>query len=151
MVKRHSLKIRPVKKITRKQFNLKRAKLYYSGFCLTDNKNFALFDVSDKFLIDNELKGVIPFQLSEDDLQMIIDRNDQLRVSRGNILVTVDDYGLIDRNIFNLFDSDQAIFHPVVEWFGKPCNRLITIVLGEGTKPIGVFKTVKDEKEKPNG
>lgn len=148
MLKRHLLKTKVVKSKKRKRFDIKKAECYYSGFCLTDNLNFALFDISEQNIIDIGIKDVLPFAMSEDDLQMIINRTEQVRVSRGIISVTIDGYGLVDRNVFNLFQStDKSIFHPVTEWFGNPCNRLITIVNDEGAKPIGVFKTIIDEKE----
>jgi len=148
MLKRHLLKTKKTKPRKKKRFDLKTAQCYYSGFCLTDNKNFALFDISEQNIIDMGIEHVLPFPMSEDDLQMILDRKTKVHVSKGIISVTIKDYGLVDRNVFNLFQSTkESIFHPVIEWFGNPCNRLITVVNEEGAKPIGVFKTVKDEKE----
>jgi hypothetical protein len=118
--------------------------IHFSGFCATDNKNFALFDVSEHFLVDNDYTPVLDFKLSENDLSMIIDRNNQIKVSKGNLKVTFTDYGLVDRKYFNLFISinSNCKFYPVTEWFGTKANRLIAGLPEKAGKPIGVLKTV---------
>lgn len=118
--------------------------IHFSGFCATDNENFALFDISKQFLVDNQYSPVLDFKMSENDLSMIIDRNKQIKVSKGNLKVTFVDYGLVDRKHFDLFISlnPDCEFYPIIEWFGKSANRLVVGLPEKAGKPIGVLKTV---------
>ena len=69
-----------VKKV--KRHSLKNQEVWFSGFCFTDNKNFAFFDVTEQFAVDNGFNDVLSFKLTEDDLQMIIDRKKQIIPSK---------------------------------------------------------------------
>lgn len=123
--------------------------VYFSGFCATDNKNFALFNVPRDFLVDKGYANVLNFKLTEDELWMLIDRNKLIKPSKGLYKVTFKDYGLVERKHFELINSINKFcsFHPVIEWFGKRCNRLIVALPEKTGKPIGILKTVKIDKE----
>lgn len=118
--------------------------VYFSGFCATDNKNFALFNISEQFLVDKGYIPVLNFKLSEDDLWMLIDRDNQIKASRGNLKVTFNGFGMVDRKHFDLFISlnPNCQFYPVTEWFGITSNRLIAGLPERSGKPIGILKTV---------
>jgi len=131
------LQLKPVKKTVKE--------IYYSGFCATDNNNFALFNVSEQFLVDKGFNRVLDFKLSEDDLWMLIDRNHEIKSSKGSLKVSFDNYGIVDRTHFNLIlslNSYMISWYPVVEWFGVASNRLIVGLPDKEGKPIGVLKTV---------
>lgn len=128
-----------------KRIKLKKENVYYSGFCITNNINYALFDVPDTFLVDNSFEHVLDFSLNENDLWMLIDREHQIKPSLGTVKVTFKDYGLVDRRHFDLLNKacPNCQFYPVTEWFGKASNRLLAGLPDKMGKPIGVLKTVK--------
>ena len=138
------LKLKPQLKEKLKQLRVSKSPIYYSGFCVTDNKNFALFDVPEQFLVDKGFTNVLNFQLTENDLWMLIDRKNQIKISRGNLKVTFTGFGMVDRKHFDLFTSlnPKIEFYPVTEWFGNASNRLFVGLPDCTGKPIGVLKTV---------
>lgn len=141
-MKRLQLKANSKNKI--KRLKLNKVDVHFSGFCATDNSNFALFDVSEQFLVDNGFMPVLDFDLSENDLWMLIDREHQIKPSIGNIKVTFKGYGLVDRKHFDLMHSHcpNVVYYPVTEWFGNASNRLLAGLPEKMGKPIGVLKTV---------
>ena len=141
--------MKKVKLAVKKRFQLKVAKrelkeIYYSGFCATDNNYFALFNVSEQFLVDKGFNSVLNFKLSEDDLWMLIDRKNEITCSKGSLKVSFNNYGLVERKNFDLLCSlsPSISFYPVIEWFGTASNRLIVGLPDREGKPIGVLKTV---------
>lgn len=129
-------------------------KVYFSGFCLTDNKNFALFNVSDQFLVDNEFSNALNFKLTEDDLWIIINRSNEIKPIKENQDVFFKNHGTVKKEFFDLINNfHKCKFFPITEWFGKKCNRLIVALPDKEGKPIGILKTIVKnvEKEKPHG
>lgn len=157
MAKRHKLqtsKSSEVKKKNRKIVLQKKENevlesYYLSQFCLTDNYNFALFNMDDEgFIFDKSIKEIIKsakeWEFKESDLQMIIDRNVFLTPEITNDKVIFDDIGSVDKTFFDLIVSNrECIFQPVIEWSAKESNRLVAIFLEKMGKPIGILKTVK--------
>jgi hypothetical protein len=124
--------------------NLDKPVIYSSGFCITDNKNFALFNVPINFLVDKGITDVLSFKLSEDDLWMLIDRSKSIRPSKGTAKVAFGVFGLVDREHFDMLTSinPNCQFYPVTEWFGTASNRLLVGLPDKEGKPIGVLKTI---------
>jgi hypothetical protein len=131
-----------------KRFDLNTQVVHFSGFCATDNKNFALFNVSEQFLVDNGFNVVLDFKLTEDDLWMLIDRNQQIQPQIGLGKVNFPQYGMVNKMYFDLMTSNRpsCMFFPVIEWFGKASNKLIVGLPNREGKPIGILKTVKEEE-----
>ena len=134
-------------KLKKKQFIdntkiFKNKNIYYSGFCLTDNDEFAFFDVSEQFLLDNQITNVLSFKLSEDDLQMLIDRN-PIKLSIGGDFVSFGNMGLIKRNLYNLIINlfPNCLFCKVINWQNKQSNRLIVVLADQYSKPLVMLKT----------
>lgn len=122
--------------------------IYSSEFCVTDNNNFALFNVLNEFLVDNDLINALKFDLTEDDLLMFIDRgSESIKPSKGNLKVSFGEYGFVDRKYFNLMTSynENCIFLPITEWFNKRTNRLLAVLPNKEGKPFGILKTVTME------
>jgi len=119
-------------------------KLFYSGFCLTDNDQFALFFVDKQFLFDNSMEmSKTKFELTENNLDMIINRKERLSPKCGNEFVSFENYGLVKKDLFNWITSKfpKCVFSPVTEFFGNNVNTLVAVLQEEYGKPIGVFKT----------
>ena len=139
------IKLKKTKEKT-KQINLETQTIYHSGFCATDNKNFALFNINKQFLVDKGFIHVLSFKLTEDDLSMLIDRKKQIKInsflSAKN--KTFENYGMVNRIYLNMFYdlNIKCQFYPVIEWFGKASNRLIVGLPDREGKPIGILKTV---------
>lgn len=128
-----------------KRMHLKGKSVHFSGFCATDNKNFALFDVNRKFLIDRGFTDVLPFTLTEHELWMLIDRKQSLKYTQIKNKVLFHDYGLVDKKHFQLLLSHtpECVFYPVTEWFGKASNRLVVALPDQFGKPVGILKTIQ--------
>lgn len=127
-----------------KKLQLTQDIVYFSGFCATDDKNYALFDVQRQFLVDKGFTSVLPFNLTEDDLWMLIDRTHKVIPQIGIIKVSFPGIGMVNRRYFNLLLSlnSQCEFYVVTEWFGMASNRLIVGLPDREGKPIGVLKLV---------
>lgn len=144
-----------VKKIKLKKVSLERnkmdifknIKLFDSGFCLTDNNNFAFFKVLDDFFLDNKIKiHKIDFEFREEDLQMLIDRKKIIKPEIKEDKIYFPDYGYVDKKLIDLFSGIKYVFVPVTEWFNQQSNRLVAILLNDTFgKPIGVLKTFEKE------
>lgn len=134
------------KKSTKTKSQLKLKNAFYSGFCLTDNKNFALFNIEKQFLVDNDINYSVNFKLTENDLNMMLDRSIQLKhkIDKEKNIVVFSDYGQVDMQYFKLFKLIYltCIFVPVIEWNGNQSNRLIAGLPNKQGKPIGVLKTI---------
>lgn len=129
----------------------KDANIYYSDFCLTDNKNFALFNVFDQNWVDNIFTNVLPFDLREDDLSMLIDRRSKtIKLSKRDSLIKVGNFGFVDSVYFNLLmghiRTSNFIFLPVTEWFKRDVNTLIACLPNKQSKPTGILKTISWEE-----
>jgi hypothetical protein len=133
-----------LKKVRLKTKNHAKPVIYSSGFCITDNLNFALFNAPVNFLVDKGFSNVLSFKLTEDDLWMLIDRSKNIRPSKGNVKVTFQGFGLVDREYFDMLTSinPDCQFYPVTEWFGTASNRLMVGLPDKEGKPIGVLKTI---------
>jgi len=157
MVKKYKLtkkqiKINKLKKIILQKQERKNFKNFYvSNFCLTDNLNIAIFNIDNiKNNLDNDIKKIIelstPWDFTEMDLQMIINRNIILVPKILNDSVIFEGFGSVNSFFFNLIvKSSNCIFCPVVEWNGHKSNRLITVLPEKLGQPLGVLKTVKIE------
>jgi hypothetical protein len=118
-------------------------KIYLSEFCLTDNFNFAIFNVPERFLLDNALNNTIDFELSEHDLQMVMDRKQQLIPNMSSTTVAFHPIGIIKREYFDLVTAvdPECVFAMVIEWFGRESNRLIAALHKDMMgKPFGILK-----------
>jgi hypothetical protein len=118
--------------------------LMFSGFCLTDNQNFGLLFVDNKFLIDKGINvDVKQFSLTENELNLTIDRENNLIPSKGSEKVTFDGIGMVDRKYYDMFKSiyPDCVFHPVHTWFDKRVNTLVAVLKEKYGKIIGIIKT----------
>lgn len=139
-------KLQLTSKTTRKpkRINLRGNVVYFSGFCATDNVNFALFEVPKQFLVDKGFDDVLDFNLTENDLWMLIDKDREVKPMIGNVSVNFVGCGEVSRTHFDLLFAlnPQCKYYPVVEWFGKASNRLIVGLHNDSGKPVGILKTV---------
>lgn len=118
--------------------------LFYSGFCLTDNLNFAFFYADTKNFVDNiSIKALNRFKLNEADLDMEIDREIEIIPSKGVKKVSFPDIGQIDRVIFNTMKNmyPNCVFHQLKTFFGQAVNSMIIVLHEEKGKPVGLLKT----------
>jgi hypothetical protein len=118
--------------------------LYYSGFCLTDNKNFAFFYAEDKKIIDKVSTKVLNrFKLNEADLDIIIDKTEMIVPKKGLKEVTFSGIGLIERNLLNEMEKmyPKCVYHQIESFFGQRVNSMIIVLQEEFGKPVGLFKT----------
>lgn len=138
------IKLAQKKTLKLQRLNLKQDITYFSGFCATDNKNFALFNVNEQFLVDKGFTDVLTFKLTEDDLWMLINRDYEIKPQIGILKVKFDTMGMVSRKHFDLLFSvcPQCKFYPVTEWFGKASNQLIVGLPDREGKPIGILKPV---------
>jgi hypothetical protein len=119
-------------------------KLYFSGYAITDNLNFILFDVDKQFLLDNFIQDdILGFNFSEESVDMRIDRNVSLHPIIHDSQVVFENFGSVEKRIFNLavINSPRGSFMPVMEWFGEKVNSLICCISETG-KPVAVVKTI---------
>lgn len=123
---------------------LSERKNYYSEFCLTDNNNYAFFNIKQQFLVDKGIHDVLSFNLREDDLQMVIDRI-QIKPSLGGDFVTFENMGMIERKLYNFVINEfpNCLFCKVTNWQGKISNRLIVVLADLFGKPLVMLKTIK--------
>lgn len=140
----HKVKLRSKSPSEDQVVNPVKSVIYSSGFCITDNKNFVIFNAPINFLVDKGIKNVIDFKLTEDDLWMLIDRSKNIKPSKGNMKVAFKEYGLVDRKYYDLLIdlNPNCQFYPVTEWFGTASNRLLAGLPDKDGKPIGVLKTI---------
>lgn len=148
-MKRHKLnrkeKIKQRIENTNKNLNpLKKQKNYYSGFCLTNNNNYAFFGVKQQFLVDKGIQDVLSFNLREDDLQMIINR-EPVKPSIGGQFVTFENMGMIKRDLYDFVIKEfpGCLFCKVTNWQNKRSNRLIVVLADQYGKPLAMLKTTK--------
>lgn len=130
-------------KVQKQGFLQRQKNLYYSGFCLTDNMNFALFYIDRKFLIDNKINlRLNEFTLLENDLLIEIDRQQKIIPEKGVRKYRFGDVGLVGEEIVELFYyiNKDATFFKVKSFFGKEVNTLFIVLSGEYGKPIGLVK-----------
>ena len=123
---------------------LNKTPLFYSSFCLTDNLNFAFFYADAKIFVDNiPAKALNKFKFDEVDLDMEIDRSQEIKPSKGVKQVTFNGVGFVERDIFNVFKSlyPDSTFHQLKSFFGQTVNSLIIVLHEEYGKPIGLLKT----------
>jgi len=126
------------------EYVLNQKPLYYSGFCLTDNKSFAFFYADDKNFVDNvPIKDLNRFKLNETDLDMIIDKSEMVIPSKGVKKVNFPEIGFVDREIFNTIKKlyPRSVFHRINSFFGQAVNSMIIVLHEEYGKPVGLFKT----------
>ena len=139
-------RIKLVKKIKKKKQHvpLKTKIIYFNGFCATDNKNFALFNINNQFLVDRGYTQVLSFKLTEHAFPMIIDRDKKLKLNKEIKKVSFENYGFLSAGFLGIVLSlySNCSFYPVVEWFGKKSNRLIVGLPNKEGKPIGILKTI---------
>lgn len=138
--------IKPRNAPTKRTFLNSRKSLFYSGFCLTDNKEFAIFYVDDKFLVDNKIKmNLNRFMLSENDLDMEINRDVQIIPEKGVRKYKVEENKYINNELVDLFKKDfpECVFFKLKSFFGKPVNTLLIVLSEEFGKPIGLLKIKK--------
>jgi len=145
MAKKPLLKSRNTKKTDNPlQPILKQNPLFYSTFCLTDNLNFAFFYADAKIFVDNiQVKALNKFKFDEVDLDMEIDRSQEIKPSKGVKQVTFNGVGFVERDIFNVFKSlyPDSTFHQLKSFFGQTVNSLIIVLHEEHGKPVGLLKT----------
>ena len=123
---------------------LKKNPLYYSGFCLTDNLDFAFFYTDSKFFVDNiPVKALNRFKLNEADLDIEIDRSKKLIPKKGAKTVSFTDVGVIDREMFKVLKAiyPNCTFHHVKTFFGQPVNSIVIVLHEDQGKPVGLLKT----------
>lgn len=125
------------------KINLKK-KLYYSGFAMTDNFKFIIFNISKQFILDNFIQDdIVNFIFNEEAVDMRIDRNVSLKPIVKDNHIEFENFGSIDKNIFNMIVSISPLcsFMPVTEWFGGSVNTLVCCISSIG-KPVAVVKTI---------
>jgi hypothetical protein len=112
--------------------------LYYSGFCITDNKTFCEFYMKKFPKLNQEFK---PFEFTEQTLSFeiggeVLPEKNEKGVSFGDFLL---DNGIL----FDYFiDKHKEVkFFWLNKWFGKNKSGLIGIV--KSGKLVGMFKTRK--------
>lgn len=118
--------------------------LYYSGFCLTDNLNFAFFYADDKKIIDNfQTKDLNKFKLNEADLDMIVDKTEKLEPEENGEEVIFKDVGFVYHDLFNTMKTlyPKCVFHKIQSFFGQDVNSMIIVLQEEFGKPVGLLKT----------
>lgn len=145
------LKLRVHKKPKRVSLNaMPIGEIYFSGYCATDNKNFALFGVNEQFLIDKGFDNVLNFELSENDLWMLIDRGKEIQPEFSLSEITFPLFGTVKRIYFDIVTqfNPEMHFFPITEWFGKTVNRLIACLPDKDGKPVGLLKTIAIKEDK---
>ena len=143
--KKLMVKKQVVENTEKKDNPLKKQKNFYSGFCLTDNKNYAFFNIQRQFLVDNDIVNVLSFNLRDEDLQMIIDKSNTLKPSIGGEKVFFTDLGLVDRKLYDFILDlyPSCLWYKVIKWFNKNSNRLIVALNDQYSKPLVMLKTIK--------
>ena len=121
--------------------------LFYSGYCLTDNDYFCLFNVKKAPL----RKNVVHFDLNKTDLKFSLDKEVKL-VVRGKYIDIVEEGRSIGTAKVTYFDpfkkyKDSMKVFILKEFMGKSVNDKLMFINDE--KPIGCLKFRR--KEKTNG
>ena len=134
-------------KTHKKESPFKGMKLYLSNFMLTDNKNFALFDVNKHFLVDNEINDPIISDIKEEDLSMIIDRSSEIVCLKGVLSITfknkktLEVIGTTTKSIFDIVTNkkNECVFFMVTEWYRQKTNLIIAVSNSKYEKPNGII------------
>lgn len=126
--------------------------MFYSEFCLTDNKEFAFYDIDDQFLIDNHIDHSVLniFRFTENDFVMEIDRNKELSPKKG-IQKVCFDFGqkttkrFVKREIFDLVESyyPKRVFHPLKTYNDKRVNSIVIALSEKYGKVIALFNLIE--------
>ena len=110
--------------------------LYFSDFCLTDNKEFAIFYADEKFIIDNDIDRsvILEFKLNENDLIILLDKKVGKFPSEK-----------IPKNqtrIYEWFKSHfpKCVLYPVIEMFDIPVKNMLIVLERDHGKPVGIIK-----------
>lgn len=118
-------------------------KLYWSGFCLTDNQNFAVFYADKRFLVDNSIKqALVSFSQSENEVEIICDRENRLDYKHRGLHLEFPEIGKVGVKLFNWFTSKypKASFHRIFQLNGELVNTLIVVLEEMGGRPVGILK-----------
>lgn len=112
--------------------------LYYSGFCLTDNKTFIEFYVKKYPKLNQEFKS---FNFTEETLNFEL--GGEVKPSKGKKNVFFDNFKLDNGILFDYFiDKYKEVkFFWLNKWYGKSRSGLIGIV--KDGKLVGLLKTRK--------
>jgi hypothetical protein len=117
--------------------------LYYSGFCLTDNKNFCQFFVKKFPKLNYTFKK---FSFFEKDLAFSLDR-ETIPVLNGNYAIF--EHGKVDLLYFNYFKERFAElkFFILKDFRGNSALGKILIFDADKKKAIGIFNVEPIVKE----
>lgn len=112
--------------------------LYYSGFCLTDNKKFIEFYVKKFPKLNQEFK---PFIFTEETMSFELGGTVEPQETKKSIYF--DDFVLDNRVLFDYFiDKYKEVkYFWLNKWLGKSKSGLIGIV--KNGKLVGLLKTRK--------
>ena len=137
MAKKIKLKRQDINKATNVESNIfDTSPLYYSGFCLTDNKEFAVFYTNEQFLVDNNIdKSVIlEFNLSENDLNMVVNKKAGKTPPKK---IPKD-----KQNIYEWFKHkyNDCVLYPIEEIFDIPVQDMVIVLEQDHGKPVGIIK-----------
>jgi hypothetical protein len=150
MVKRQSLKEIKKFRLTTKgpeQSEISK-KMFVSEFSITDNVTMALFggDNVRKYLEQKKIKDFETFLLTEEILDIKINRNKLLEPTEKGEMIAFESVGQANKELIDWFlvNFPNCVFFPITEWFGQKVNTLICILGNPHGKPVGVVKTINE-------
>lgn len=150
MVKRQSLKEIKKHRLTIKgpeQTEIIK-QLYVSEFSVTDNTSMALFGADNvkKYLDQKKIKNFETFLLTEEILDIKINRNKMLEPIEEGEMVTFESVGQSSKEVVEWFVENfpNCVFFPITEWFGQKVNTLVCVLGNPHGKPVGVVKTINE-------
>jgi hypothetical protein len=121
--------------------------LWYSGFCLTDQKHYALFFVDQEFMDSHHITDVREFQLGPDNLNMELDTGWTVHDITRDLLSPQGPIqlgeGVLDLIYWNWFKSKypNMVVHKVRSFFGQQVFSLWVVLQEDKGKPVGILKT----------
>ena len=112
--------------------------LYYSGFCLTDDKTFCEFYVRKIPKLNQEFK---PFQFTEENMEFEL--GGEVEPTKGKQKMFFGDFLLDNTILFDYFVGKykEIKFFWVNKWLGKSKSGLVSIV--KDGKMVGLLRTRK--------
>jgi hypothetical protein len=152
MVKRQSLKAikkhrLSINKPEQTEINIK---MFVSEFSVTDNSSMALFgaDNVQKYLEQKKINSFETFLLTEENLDIKINRNKLLEPIEKGEMVAFESVGQASKEVVEWFliNFPNCVFFPIIEWFGQKVNTLVCVLGNPHGKPVGVVKTSNERK-----
>lgn len=110
--------------------------LYYSGFCLTDNLNFAEFYLP---ILPKECRETKRFEFDDNKLQFQIGQHPKIMIDDEKKVVMFDNF-FIDKSYFLYFSKKypNANFYWLKSFINEPIIGLVGVLIG--TKLVGLLK-----------